>query len=279
MQAKSGLKRQSWILPAWQAVVSSLSICPPPIPFLFLHSFPPPHPDAHLCVPMDHRGGEQRPPRSARPTSHSRSPAPPYPDPSPPLRPPIQPSESKAGVSFQTIEQGDRQAALDSNRARHLQSAYLPTLNNADPETSEQFDASRVGRKKSLVRPDREKIDPSHRQWHYRSHVAQMEQDGHATVGVMPSSESSAVSPGVHALINLFTLSSHQLRATTHNYDEVAPYWPVRRINTNQGLLFSAATHYGERNMHPRLQPRHRTHQKSSTRVAFGKAQGLVDLG
>jgi chitin synthase len=37
-------------------------------------------------------------------------------------------------------------------------------------------------RKKSLVRPDREKIEPGHRQWHYRSHVA----DG-ARVDVMPS--------------------------------------------------------------------------------------------
>lgn len=228
---------------------------------------------------MDHRGGEQRPPRSARPTSHSRSPAPapPYPDPSPPLRPPIQPSESKAGVSFQHIEQGDRQAALDSNRARHLQSAYVPALNSGDPETSE-FDA-RVARKKSLVRPDREKIDPSHRQWHYRSHVAQMEQDGHATVDVMPSSESSAVSPGVHALISLFTRSSPQLRETILNYDGVVLCWLVRRINTNRDLHFSVATHYAERNMHPRLRPRHRAHRKSRKRRVFGKARGLVVLG
>jgi chitin synthase len=56
-----------------------------------------------------------------------------------------------------------------------------------DPEQGD-FDPSRVGRKKSLVRPDREKIEPGHRQWHYRSHVAQAEDDGMGRVGVMPSS-------------------------------------------------------------------------------------------
>lgn len=52
----------------------------------------------------------------------------------------------------------------------------------------EYADTSRVGRKKSLVRPDREKIEPGHRQWHYRSHVAAAEDEGNR-VGVMPSSE------------------------------------------------------------------------------------------
>lgn len=32
-------------------------------------------------------------------------------------------------------------------------------------------------RKKSLVRPDREKIEPGHRQWHYRHHAAQLEEE------------------------------------------------------------------------------------------------------
>ncbi|KAF8956068.1 chitin synthase [Flammula alnicola] len=136
---------------------------------------------------MDQRRGEQRPPRSARPTS--RSPAPPYPDQSAPARPSLQASESsKAGVSFQNVEQGDRQGALDSHRHRQVPSAYLPQLSpGGDPEHSDQFDLARVNRKKSLVRPDREKIDPSHRQWYYRSHVAQLEEEGNGRVGVMPS--------------------------------------------------------------------------------------------
>jgi hypothetical protein len=50
----------------------------------------------------------------------------------------------------------------------------------------EQLDEDHVPsdmrRKKSLVRPDREKIEPGHRQWHYRSHVADS-----GRVDVMPS--------------------------------------------------------------------------------------------
>lgn len=52
-----------------------------------------------------------------------------------------------------------------------------------DEEYGEGF-GTRVGRKKSLVRPDREKVDPGHRQFHYRSHAAQLEEQGR----VKPSS-------------------------------------------------------------------------------------------
>ncbi|KAF9535696.1 glycosyltransferase family 2 protein [Crepidotus variabilis] len=138
---------------------------------------------------MDHRG-DQRPPRSARPrpTSQPQSPAPAYDQ--QPQRPSINPSDSsKAGVSFSHHEHGDRQAAVDTHRQR---SAYQPQFAGGDPEYIDQFDPSRVGRKKSLVRPDREKIDPGHRQWHYRSHVAQLEEEGHGRVGVMPSTTGNA---------------------------------------------------------------------------------------
>lgn len=149
---------------------------------------------------MDHRG-DQRPPRSARPSS--RSPAPPYPDQNQSARPPLVPAEStKAGVSFRHVEQGDRNAAVDSHR-RQSSSAYVPTLSSGvDPEHSELFDPARVNRKKSLVRPDREKIDPSHRQWHYRSHVAQLEEEGNTRMGVIPSSKHPVCS-------SLFRLQSH----------------------------------------------------------------------
>lgn len=144
---------------------------------------------------MDSRG-DQRPPRSARPGQHtsqtqSRSPAPSYPDrTASPGRPQYQHHEGSRGISFQDTERGDRQGPLDPQRQRHMPSAYQnqlsPTM--ADPETAEYYDPSRVGRKKSLVRPDREKIEPGHRQWHYRSHVAQLEEEGAGRVGVMPSS-------------------------------------------------------------------------------------------
>ena len=45
-------------------------------------------------------------------------------------------------------------------------------------------------RKRSLVRPDRERLDPSHRQWYYRNHAAQMDQVQTGVsprVGYMPS--------------------------------------------------------------------------------------------
>ncbi|KAF8844203.1 glycosyltransferase family 2 protein [Paxillus ammoniavirescens] len=54
-----------------------------------------------------------------------------------------------------------------------------------DEEGGDYLEPGRVGRKKSLVRPDREKIEPGHRQWYYRSHAAQMA--GEARVGVQPS--------------------------------------------------------------------------------------------
>ncbi|CEH16098.1 glycosyltransferase family 2 protein [Ceraceosorus bombacis] len=42
-----------------------------------------------------------------------------------------------------------------------------------DPESG--FSGANFRRKKSLVRPDRERMDPSHRQWYYRNHAAQMD--------------------------------------------------------------------------------------------------------
>jgi chitin synthase len=60
-------------------------------------------------------------------------------------------------------------------------------MHDADEETAGGSFGARVGRKKSLVKPDREKIDPGHRQFHYRNHVAHMTGDGR----VMPSSASS----------------------------------------------------------------------------------------
>ncbi|KAJ8594579.1 glycosyltransferase family 2 protein [Rhizopogon salebrosus TDB-379] len=68
-----------------------------------------------------------------------------------------------------------------------MPSAYQNQLspNFVDAEGTEYLDTGRVGRKKSLVKPDREKIEPGHRQWHYRTHAAQMESE---RVGVQPSS-------------------------------------------------------------------------------------------
>jgi hypothetical protein len=52
-------------------------------------------------------------------------------------------------------------------------------LSQTSPDAESGFTtadaAALVGRKKSLVRPDREKIEPGHRQWHYRTHAARLE--------------------------------------------------------------------------------------------------------
>jgi chitin synthase len=136
---------------------------------------------------MDH---QQRPPRSARP---GQPPA--YPDQaSRPVRPSPQPIDTsgRANVSFQDPNRAD----IDPQRQRTMPFAYQNQL-SPDPESGGFADASRVGRKKSLVRPDRERIEPGHRQWHYRSHIA----EGNARVGVMPSSASSRFSLGTPNLI------------------------------------------------------------------------------
>ncbi|KII94232.1 glycosyltransferase family 2 protein [Plicaturopsis crispa FD-325 SS-3] len=137
---------------------------------------------------MDYR--EQRPPRSARPTHQQQAPPEPPSYPDQPQRPPNQ----QHGVSFQNVERGDRTGPLDSQRQRTLPSPYQTQFTTGNDPESAEFDPSRVGRKKSLVRPDREKIEPGHRQWHYRSHVAQMENEGGgrvfpSTTGNYPQTE------------------------------------------------------------------------------------------
>jgi chitin synthase len=121
-----------------------------------------PHPDQHpprLHVPTHPRHDQQLPAFSEQ-TQQTNSPS----------RPPIQ---SQYGAN--------RQCTMPSPYHNdQLAPAY-------DPEQGD-FDPARVGRKKSLVRPDREKIEPGYRQWHYRSYVAQAEDEGMGRVGVMASS-------------------------------------------------------------------------------------------
>lgn len=136
---------------------------------------------------MDRRG--QRPPRSARPPQPPPSQPPPsdFDQPHAAYRPPMVTNGSSAGISFQSNEFGDRQDLVDQDRRR----AYTAYNNNqlspgspVDPAYAEA--GVNVGRKKSLVRPDREKIEPGHRLWHYRNHAAQMEDQGGGNA--MPSS-------------------------------------------------------------------------------------------
>ena len=153
---------------------------------------------------MDHRG--QRPPRSARPSlSHGQSstPSPPsYPDQPPSsysayARSPAQPYDAPrpsvgTNISFGPTERGDRHEPLDQPGRVRGHSAYQNVLSPTSPDPEAGYampDAALVGRKKSMVRPDREKIEPGHRQWHYRSHAAQLEDEGSGNL-VYPSSAS-----------------------------------------------------------------------------------------
>ena len=134
---------------------------------------------------MDHNG--RRPPRSARPNPQQPLPPPPsHSEPS--IRPPYGHSEPhQSFVSFQNMERGARNDPIDHPR----QPGYSPYSNHtfstpSDPTLAEAGGYSGVGRKKSLVRPEREKIEPGHRQWHYRSHAAG-EHNSSPGVNVMPS--------------------------------------------------------------------------------------------
>jgi chitin synthase len=137
---------------------------------------------------MDYSG--QRPPRARRPSysQYSQQPLSPnspsyYVDqPSPYSRSSPSPHLHNGGhnannVSFQTTERGDRRAQLDQPSRVRQHSAYQNILPpSPDPESGfTMADAALIGRKKSLVRPDREKIEPGHRQWHYRTHAAMLE--------------------------------------------------------------------------------------------------------
>lgn len=104
-------------------------------------------------------------------------------------QPPLSPRSGQPNITFQNTERGDRQGNVDGPRLRTMPSAYQNQFSppHPDNETGEFLEQARVGRKKSLVRPDREKIEPGHRQWHYRTHAEQMADD--TRVGIQPSSK------------------------------------------------------------------------------------------
>ncbi|KAJ3510698.1 hypothetical protein NMY22_g15895 [Coprinellus aureogranulatus] len=131
-----------------------------------------------------------RHPRPGRQSGVPQQPAAPYDGQQQQRRPPQPPHTN---VSFQNTEYGDRQDYIDPNtpRARNIPSAYHH-MHDVEGHGAE-YDPSKVYRKKSLVRPDREKIDPHHRQFHYRNHVAQMEEEHGGRIGVMPSSAFSSL--------------------------------------------------------------------------------------
>ncbi|KIK71495.1 glycosyltransferase family 2 protein [Collybiopsis luxurians FD-317 M1] len=126
---------------------------------------------------------ERRPPRASRPGQPQQQQSPPssYQDYSA-ARPQYLHQDGSRGVSFQNVERGDRHGQVDAQRQRAMYNSQLSP--GAEDVEFGGLDPAKVGRKKSLVKPDREKIEPGHRQWHYRTHVAQAEEEG---VGIQPS--------------------------------------------------------------------------------------------
>lgn len=138
--------------------------------FLYTHSLYKP--------PMDKQN--QRPPRAARPKSTQPISNPANAVTSPVTRPTF-PHQESSKVSFLQDEAGQRQ---DPIRQRPNPSGYVNQPNlSYDAEAGEG-----VARKKSLVRADRAKIDPSHPQYHYRNHVQQLEEEGIGRVMVSSAS-------------------------------------------------------------------------------------------
>ena len=115
---------------------------------------------------------------------------------------PTQPTQRAPGISFQEPQRlpaqrsgpsresvksygDDKRSINDPNSS----STALTQMNSLDPESGFSAQNANFRRKKSLVRPDRERMDPNHRQWYYRNHAAHMDvmAASGGRVGYMPS--------------------------------------------------------------------------------------------
>ncbi|EPQ30423.1 uncharacterized protein PFL1_01949 [Pseudozyma flocculosa PF-1] len=84
----------------------------------------------------------------------------------------------------------DRKGSMPDLARLDSSTSALNNVNTLDPEAGFSAQNPNFRRKKSLVRPDRERMDPNHRQWYYRNHAAQMDiadSNGGGRVGYMPS--------------------------------------------------------------------------------------------
>lgn len=139
---------------------------------------------------MDSRGAyraDSRPPRAQPPRGNSDNSHPPTTTPRS-QRPPVQPSygQSNSGnVKFQEPERALRQQ-VDARQPFYSRNELPPTPGELGAGEEGGFSEANVRRKKSLVRPDREKIEPGHRQYHYYNHASQLEADG-ANLAIAPS--------------------------------------------------------------------------------------------
>ncbi|CBQ72947.1 probable Csh5-chitin synthase 5 [Sporisorium reilianum SRZ2] len=191
---------------------------PPPLPPLTIpggarpqHPFSPPQPHQHqLPLPP---GYQPQPQSHPQPRPHQPFFSPPQAAMSPPLNninslaypnnTGPQPNQQRPpGISFQEPQRmpaqrsgpsrdsvksyaDDKRSINDANSS----STALNQINSLDPESGFSAQNASFRRKKSLVRPDRERMDPNHRQWYYRNHAAHMDvmAASGGRVGYMPS--------------------------------------------------------------------------------------------
>lgn len=93
-----------------------------------------------------------------------------------PPTPPIKgPSYAKSTLSSNSIPQAG---------ALGYDDGYIDAQ-GSNPQGFSASNGADVRRKKSMVKPERERIDPGHRLWHYREHAAEDQ------MNVMPSCEYS----------------------------------------------------------------------------------------
>jgi hypothetical protein len=164
------------------------------------------------------------------------------------MRPNPQQYPSSGSVSFQPTERGDRVAPIQTRYPQHQGAAkdqpLPPTpqdlMHDPDEETAGGVFGARVARKKSLVKPDREKIEPGHRQWYYRNHAAQMENEGR----VMPSSALSKTLSYLLTLIScqrLVTTPRPQISAVESHFSREKRTFPSQVSPFSSAVLRSAA--------------------------------------
>ncbi|OCT49390.1 hypothetical protein CLCR_04819 [Cladophialophora carrionii] len=94
---------------------------------------------------------------------------------------------------------------------------YPPSPNSRagdwEPIMSNPINQTELGRKKSLIRPERNRIDRDHPNYHYRKHAQNME--------VFPSTTGN--DPVVEELVEARTVSSESTNLNTHTDDDSAP--------------------------------------------------------
>ncbi|KAJ1033061.1 hypothetical protein NDA16_000340 [Ustilago loliicola] len=153
--------------------------------------FQPPRPQQPFFLPPGAAAMPPPPPNMAPGGNHQA-----YPN------QPAQPAQRPAGISFQEPQRipaqrsgpsresvksygDDKRNLLDPNSS----TTALNQVNTLDPESGFSAQNANFRRKKSLVRPDRERMDPNHRQWYYRNHAAHMDvmAASGGRVGYMPS--------------------------------------------------------------------------------------------